>query len=254
MNQSFEALTTILDKATEKTLYTDILDWLLKFSSIVITHNIERYIYLISQNEFARISDFKIGNTFGCDKTGGQWKVVVPPGELERTGPSFPLNSSKGITAILNKLSKTHLVKARENFKPDFTPDTMLRSGIFGGKYLNFLFREVPIEWLLLALAEGKIAPYEQQPQAKMNFYGVLSGQSLYEWREKGWIRDQDPYGWFQWYVRYYLGRRSDDDQRQMERWYAFRRHIGQIKSNPGQPRLAQKQALLQWAYNAEKY
>ena len=52
-----------------------------------------------------------------------------------------------------------------------------------------------------------------------MNKYGVKCGTSLRFWENKGWISKIDPYGWFQWYFRYWSGRRSKDDKRQINRW-----------------------------------
>lgn len=91
----------------------------------------------------------------------------------------------------------------------------------------------------------------------KLNLFGVNASQPLSVWRKKGWIHPQDPRGWFQWYCRYYLGRRSEDDDRQIKRWLAIHRHIAQIKKNcfPGDPncRTKQRQAVLHWAYDSRK-
>ena len=77
-------------------------------------------------------------------------------------------------------------------------------------------------------------------------------------WRRKGWLHEDDPRGWFQWYCRYYMGRRMpDEDRRQIGRWKAIRRHVRQVQMNcePGDVfcRPRQRQALLHWAYDSRK-
>src|SRR5687768_14168444 len=110
------------------------------------------------------------------------------------------------------------------NFAPDFTPELtplqLLRLGIFGGKYMTDCRKEFPATWF----AKARLCSERHDP--KLNFFGVHASQPLAEWRRKGWIHEQDPRGWFQWYCRYYLGRRSADDARQIKRWRAVRRHI----------------------------
>jgi len=137
-------------------------------------------------------------------------------------------------------------------FTPQFTPPELLKLGIFGGKYMTDCQDEFPKSWYVYA----KLSKTKRDP--KLNYFGVNASQSLYEWRKKGWIFDEDPRGWFQWYCRYYMGRRCDDDQRQIKRWKAMKRHLAQIKKNCGyfdyncRPR--QRQALLHWAYDTIDY
>ena len=137
-------------------------------------------------------------------------------------------------------------------FMPELTPAEMLALGVFGGKYLTDCRAEFPAEWF----AEAKLSPERADPA--LNYFGVLAGQPLAEWRRKGWIHSDDPRGWFQWYCRYWMGRRMEDDARQIARWKAIRRHVRQIEKNcePGdiscRPR--QRQALLHWAYDGRKY
>ena len=133
-------------------------------------------------------------------------------------------------------------------FKPFYTPAQMLEMGVFEGKYCNDCKNEFPISWF-------QNAKMSDTPQININYFKIKSRQPLSFWRDKGWIYGPDPRGWFQWYCRYYLGRRLPEiDTLQIKRWRAFTRHAGQIRSNcqPGdiacRPR--QRQALLQWSYN----
>lgn len=134
-------------------------------------------------------------------------------------------------------------------FEPELAPAEMLKLGIFCGKYMTDCTAEFP-GWF-----EGaKLAP--EGPDCSLNYFGIRASAPLRVWVEKGWIHPDDPRGWFQWYCRYYSGRRmADEDQRQIKRWRAFRRHAAQIRKHcePGDPfcRPKQRQALLQWAYDS---
>lgn len=134
-------------------------------------------------------------------------------------------------------------------FQPDLTPKQMLELGVFGGKYLNDCKDEFPSDWF----AKAKLSEVKD---ISLNYFSVNASQPLSEWLKKGWIHPQDPRGWFQWYCRYYSGRRTpEEDERQIKRWFAFRRHIGAIKKYcepyDYQCRRKQRQALLHWAYDA---
>ena len=134
------------------------------------------------------------------------------------------------------------------DFEPHFTPKEMLELGVFEGKYCNDCRSELPEDWF----ERAKIA---DTADPSLNRFGVKSRQPLSIWREKGWIIGPDPRGWFQWYCRYYLGRRLPEiDGRQVKRWRAFRRHAAQVRANcePGDVwcRPRQRQALLQWSHD----
>ena len=89
-------------------------------------------------------------------------------------------------------------------FWPELTPKQMLSLGVFGGKYMTDCAAEFPAEWL-----SGAKLCHERHGPA-LNCFGILASQPLTVWREKGWIYKEDPRGWFQWYCRYYMGRRCD--------------------------------------------
>ena len=137
-------------------------------------------------------------------------------------------------------------------FKPELTPKQMLAMGVFGGKYMTDCRKEFPSSWF----ARAKLC--HEKHDAELNFFGVNASQPLSIWREKGWIHPDDPRGWFQWYCRYYMGRRGEDDLRQIKRWKAITRHIAQLKKNCMKGdllcRRRQRQALLNWAYDSRNY
>ena len=137
-------------------------------------------------------------------------------------------------------------------FAPELTPAQMLRLGVFGGKYLTDCRDEFPAAWFKGA----KLSPERHDPA--LNYFGVNASQPLKVWRDKGWIHPDDPRGWFQWYCRYFLGRRLPaEDARQIKRWLSIKRHLSQVKANcaPGEKscRPRQRQALLHWAYDSRE-
>lgn len=139
-------------------------------------------------------------------------------------------------------------------FTPQLTPKQMLSLGIFGGRYMRDCVKEFPKSWF----AKAKLHPKDKPGHDKsLNYFKVEASQPLKEWQKKDWIHPQDPRGWFQWYCRYWMGRRSEDDQRQIKRWRAMKRHIAQIRKNCHPSDLnchkKQRQALLHWAYDSRK-
>jgi len=139
------------------------------------------------------------------------------------------------------------------DFRPQLTPKEMLTLGVFGGKYLTDCQEEFPRQWFVTA----KLSSLRKDTE--LNYYRVDASQPLAIWRQKGWISPCDPRGWFQWYCRYYMGRRiMVEDQKQIKRWRSFSRHVGAIKKYC-EPfdfscRKKQRQALLHWAYDSRKF
>ena len=138
------------------------------------------------------------------------------------------------------------------DFAPELTPREMLELGVFGGKYMTDCRKEFPASWFKRA----KLSP--KGFDKSLNFFGVDASQPLSIWRAKGWIYEEDPRGWFQWYCRYHMGRRLfQEDRRQIGRWKAFKRHVAQIKAHCERGDLScrrrQRQALLQWAYDSRE-
>ena len=136
-------------------------------------------------------------------------------------------------------------------FKPELTPKEMLEMGVFGGKYMTDCKNEFPTSWF----RKAKTCAEFHDPE--LNYFKINASKSLSYWMSRGWINSIDPRGWFQWYSRYYMGRRSVDDIRQIKRWRAMTRHIAQVKKNCPKGaylcRPKQRQALLHWAYDSRK-
>ena len=164
------------------------------------------------------------------------------------------------IRVVVNDLMQSNYVYERiarvgrdydDGFAPELTPRELLALGVFGGRYMTDCAAEFPRSWF----ARAKLCHERHDPA--LNYFGVNASQPLSVWRKKGWIYHEDPRGWFQWYCRYYVGRRSLDDARQISRWRAIRRHVAQIRANC--PRRAldcrprQRQALLHWAYDSRR-
>ncbi|WKZ26066.1 MAG: hypothetical protein QY322_02010 [bacterium] len=137
-------------------------------------------------------------------------------------------------------------------FKPELTPKEMLYLGVFGGKYMTDCGGEFPKDWY----KNAKLCHEFHDPG--LNFFKVNASQPLSVWRNKGWIYREDPRGWFQWYCRYFMGRRiKGEDEKQIKRWVAIKRHLVQLKNNCKPHdldcRKKQRQTLVHWAYDATK-
>lgn len=157
------------------------------------------------------------------------------------------------------------------NFLPNLTPEEIFKRGSFGGTYWRPITSRVtnkPIKYsnqhhefpFLSNISENLLTrPYDQY-SIDINKYKVKCGSTLEEWekprRTGRWIHPQDPYGWVQWYCRFYLGRRTDDDERQITRWEKFaspekgrftKRLINMVSNNKDSPVI--RQSLQHWAY-----
>ena len=141
-----------------------------------------------------------------------------------------------------------------KDFKPHYSPSEMIHLGVFEGKYCNDQIFEFPKEWFSDI---NKLSP--DRPDITINFFKIKSRQSLQEWKRKKWIpchpNDMDTRGWFEWYCRYWCGRRMPEvDSIQIKRWKSFTRHYAQyIKNTKGKglnihPK--RRQALLQWSWS----
>ena len=139
------------------------------------------------------------------------------------------------------------------DFKPELSPKEMLELGVFSGVYMRDCQNEFPKSWF----KNAKFA--KDKKDHKLNYFKVSASMPLSHWQKKGWIYKDDPRGWFQWYCRYYMGRRlEDEDRRQIKRWRAIKRHVIAIKNNCRSGditcRPKQRQAVLHWAYDSRKY
>jgi hypothetical protein len=176
----------------------------------------------------------------------------------------------KVLVLVNDKMQKNYAYELTEkmgenfdkSFKPDLSPKQMLELGVFGGTYMTDCEDEFPEDWFQNKKGErtAKFAEVDifgnRKYEKKLNYFGVKASQSLAEWRKNGWINNDDPRGWFQWYCRYFMGRRHADDARQIRRWVNMKRHVIWLQGGCGvrgslscRPR--QRQALLHWGYDS---
>lgn len=151
------------------------------------------------------------------------------------------------------------------SFRAELTPEQMLKAGIFGGAYFYrdkvCWYREIPLEWKQRTDLFDVVTQIRERPDAASNKFGVVSGLSYNDWLKRGWIHPDNPCGWFQWYCRYFLGRRHKDDDRQIQQWHAYARRRGMLahlirkegKSlDDMTAAVRERQSLLQWGYRPE--
>ena len=154
---------------------------------------------------------------------------AVPIKDIENLRAGWTAWKPNGPQLTRDEDSVFHF-KDQPTFLPNKSPEEMLREGCFGGSYFRPLYssrlgitvrddyKELPSSWY-----EGlDIATFLTSPSynADSNKYKVKCGQSIEEWEAAGWIaHEYDVRGWFQWYCRFFMGRRCEDDERQIGRW-----------------------------------
>jgi len=171
----------------------------------------------------------------------------------------FHLSMSNKKIVVNDKMQKNYIYYLTEPigkhfspmFHPQLTPQEMLEMGVFGGKYMTDGQKEFPSS----RFKNAKLSPTKSNP--KLNFFWVGASMPLRVRQEKWWIYEEDPRGRFQRYCRYYMGRRGPDDERQIKRRRAIKRHISAIKNNcyplDRECRKRQRQAVLHRAYDSRK-
>jgi len=201
-----------------------------KVCKLIVNNNDTKTMHKILNCPYSlSINDFKPGKKITCYN------------KMDKGNYSYVLQAEYG----------DHIIEGY--FEPHFAPDEMLELGIFEGKYLNDCLLEFPREWFLRGLKADKLSP--SSPDISCNFFKIKSRQPLGQWEKNDWLYGNDNRGWFQWYCRYYCGRRDPEiDDIQIKRWRKFKRHFGAVQKNcaPGDLscRPKQRQALLQWSYN----
>ena len=153
------------------------------------------------------------------------------------------------------------------DFKPNYSPKEMISMGVFGGNYFNRKEYREMIHPEAFECDESKYNLEEQDK--KVNFFKSLAGNNRQWWEDRNLINHMyNTEGWFQWYCRFYYGRRCEDDARELKRWANFKlRHLNMyydclerskhntqkgLMDDSVYPRY--KQSLFQWAINPKLY
>mmetsp|Transcript_32019 Transcript_32019/g.37623 ORF Transcript_32019/g.37623 Transcript_32019/m.37623 type:complete len:306 (-) Transcript_32019:143-1060(-) len=160
----------------------------------------------------------------------------IASGEPTRNGDVFTFQPSPDADSTTRQMISS--------FHPNRSPEEVLRAGAFGGTYFRTIksgvcqktltnaWKELPPKWIEgLNVKEYLTRPWKEYDKS-LNKFGVKAGTTLEDWESSGWISHIDPFGWFQWYCRFFQGRRSSDDERQIDRWLKCCGPKGRWKSN----------------------
>ena len=155
---------------------------------------------------------------------------------------------------------------SRLTFNPILTPREVIQYGAFGGNYFGVDvganlddYKEL-FEYHFKGLDTSLYLGETYKP--KVNKFKIRSGMNYEYWKEMGWMDEDDPYGWFEWYIKYFNGRRHPDDNRQISRWQDFAGRNGRWRKNIYKkiydtgdwnvsPRI--QQSLLHWGYKVNE-
>lgn len=152
-----------------------------------------------------------------------------PPPDLEEIRAGWTSWEAVAPSPTRDEDGRFHF-ESHPTFLPNKSPAEMLAEGAFGGSYYRPLYsktlrttiegdwKELPDDWVKDLNVEKHVTSPVYNPE--VNKFRVKCGQSIEEWEAAGWIAHAyDVRGWFQWYVRFWMGRRCDDDERQVGRW-----------------------------------
>ncbi|KAL8807978.1 MAG: hypothetical protein Q9223_003926 [Gallowayella weberi] len=163
------------------------------------------------------------------ESIGTTTAIELPVDKVESLRQNWTTWSSSADAPYRDENSAFHF-DSHPDFTPNKSPEEMLREGCFGGSYFRPLFskrlgiivsddyKELPAAWLAGLDVDRYLVAPDYDPD--VNKFKVSCGQSIEEWEAAGWINHTyDVRGWFQWYCRFFMGRRCDDDERQVGRW-----------------------------------
>jgi len=169
---------------------------------------------------------------------------VLPPSNIIIESSKYPLPKRNKDGELVFVAGKDESIRPLlKDFHPNRSPEEVLRAGSFGGTYFRpiasavtnvrygskkVLEDTVEKEWIA-GVPMNNLTSVKYQNH--VNKFKVKCGGSLGMWESSGWIVETDPYGWFQWYCRFYKGRRCSDDERQIKRWSKSAGSKGRFRS-----------------------
>lgn len=137
------------------------------------------------------------------------------------------------LSGIQKKPGSKIIFSDHREFTPNLTPRQMFKLGSFGGTYwrpikssvtnkeYKNIHKKYPKSWWEGIPENHLTRPFDKY-DTKINKYGVKVGTTLEFWESKKWITKYNPYGWVHWYCDFFMGRRTPDDSRQIDRWLSL--------------------------------